>query len=70
LVYNEKEYQKYVWNCYLNYAYLYGNFPIARNYGEKLKKTGRKGFKVMFSSGKIFFFLYSKWFVWTQNYKL
>jgi len=69
LVYENIEYQKYTYNVFLNFAYLNNNYKIAHEYGLLLLKFGRKQLKVFFSLFKLSFFLYSKWFVWTQKFK-
>lgn len=69
LKYDEVEYRKFTYNIFLNHAYLYRDYKLAKRFGEKLKQAGRKGIKIRFSGNKFLFFIYSFWFVWTQNYK-
>ncbi len=69
LEYSEIEYRKFTYNIFLNHAYLYCDFRQAEKYAIELKNAGRSGLKIFFTKNRFLFYIYSKWFVWTQNYK-
>lgn len=67
LIYDETDYMNYSYKVFLNYAFLYSDYSIAQKYGRLLLKNNQKEKRLLFTTNKLFFMIYSAWFKISQK---